>query len=154
MWCGDEEIVEDAALAARGYIGADTRAPPDVKTLEEVLQGFEGLGSTTFAGAFGAPAASSGQEVDSWAHALPPDFKRAGVEIYRNIRTSGSTSTRHWLERQFQGYRGGEQWQSLWATASTLDFGLGRCKTGAGQMVVLSTNEVVEIGQRHLSAFA
>eukprot|EP00959_Pyramimonas_sp_CCMP1952_P268564 5615435-Pyramimonas_sp.AAC.1 len=63
---------------------------------ETVLAGFETLGvSSRFDGSFGGPAAASGgAEVDAWAHALPPDFKRTGVEIYRNIRAAGSTSTR------------------------------------------------------------
>ena len=143
-----------AALVARGYLGQATVNPPDPKVLEPMLSGFEGAAlSDTFGGSFGGPATQGGLEVDTWAHALPPDFRRAGVEIYRNIRSAGSSSVRHWLERQFTGHRGGEVWQSLWNTASTIDFELGRCRSDHELMTVLSTSDMVELGLRHLSAF-
>ena len=99
-----------AALAARGYIGAGALSPPDVKMLKTVLTGVESADAGAgFDGSFCGPAASGGAEVGAWARALPPDFKRADVEIYRNIRSAGSARARHRLQRQFTGYRGGER---------------------------------------------
>eukprot|EP00959_Pyramimonas_sp_CCMP1952_P050735 1060108-Pyramimonas_sp.AAC.1 len=50
-----------AALAARGYAGAETRSAPDVESLKTVLAGFENMeSSNTFDGTFGAPASAAG----------------------------------------------------------------------------------------------
>ena len=59
----------------------------------------------------------------------------------------------HSLQQPYAGFRGGEQWQSLWNTASTLDFELSRCKDDQGLMITLSSNDIVELGLRHLFAY-
>ena len=56
---------------------------------------------------------------------LPPDFKRAGWEIYLNIRAAGSSSVRDWINQNFEGDRSGNVWIDLWTTATQIDFRLG-----------------------------
>ena len=90
--------------------------------------------------------------VDTWAHSLPPDFKRAGGEIYRNIRAAGSLSVRQWLQNQHQGSKRGAEWQHLWAMATTVDFAVGGVRSDQELSQKLNSHDQVELALRHLSA--
>ena len=141
-----------AALQAKGYVGADTAGAPDADSMRQLLRGFEStaaaaeLGGATNAGL----TASSG--VDAWAHGLPPDFRRAAGEIYRNIRSAGSTSVRNWLQSQHTGSKTTDTWQHLWSVATAIDFALGGITSDQELYQRLNTDDQLELHLRHLSA--
>ena len=84
---------------------------------------------------------------------LPPDYHRAGKEIYTSMRAEGTASARQWLKDNYQGYKGaGSQWVDLWSTASQVDFLLAKCKSDVEIAHALDTDDTLEIMLRHLGA--
>ena len=59
---------------------------------------------------------------------------------------------RNWLSQQRVGSKRGEEWQSLWATATAVDFALGECQGDEALYAKLNSDDQVELGLRHLSA--
>ncbi len=149
---GSLDAAVKAALQSRGYIGVRTIGAPDVPSIKAMLLQFEAMGNAPFAGGFTSSGLAAVSNVDSWAHSLPPDFKRAGGEIYRNIRAAGSTSVRHWLQMQHTGSKQGAEWQHLWAMASMVDFAVGPCQSDTELYTRLNSDDQLELSLRHLSA--
>jgi hypothetical protein len=149
---GTLDAAVKAGLQSRGYIGANTAGAPDVPTIEAMLLPCEAMGGAPFAGGFTSSGLAAVSNVDSWAHSLPPDFKRAAGEIYRNIRAAGSTSVRHWLQVQHTGSKHGAEWQHLWAMASMVDFAVGHCQSDTELYTRLISDDQLELSLRHLSA--
>lgn len=145
-------------LRAKGFVGSTSVAPPDVASLR---QGLEILsGRTSFAGAVvpgvNMAAASDwvGASGNVYSNGLPIDMRRAAPEIYRSIRGEGTASTRQWLKDNFTGYRGpgATQWTDLWSTATTIDMALAGCRSESEMLLLLNTDDRLEIGLRHLGA--
>ena len=66
------------------------------------------------AGASRAASAAVPAQTDvRWGVGLPADFQRAGAEIYRSMRTEGSTSVRDWLNQRYQASRTSPVWTDL-----------------------------------------
>ena len=61
---------------------------------------------------------SSPQRFAAWFEA----GHRAGAEIYRSIRSSGSGNVREWLNLQHGGQKNTVLWQDLWNLATLVDF--------------------------------
>ena len=143
-----------AALQAKGYVGAATTGAPDVASLRVVLQGLEASAASGLSlGAMvpgGGHAASS--SIDAWAHGLPPDFRRAAGEIYRNIRGAGVLSVRQWLTENHTGPKTSDAWQHLWAMATSIDFKIGGISSDQELYQLLNTDDNLELALRHLSA--
>ena len=141
-----------AALQARGYVGASTAGAPDLEATRQLLKGFEAAAAGGFSGGFTQGGLTSSSNVDAWAHSLPPDFRRAAGEIYRNIRSAGTTSVRQWLQEYHTGSKHGAEWQHLWAMATTVDFAVGGIASDMELYQRLNTDDQLELALRHLSA--
>ncbi len=148
-----------ALLAGHGYIGDATISPPK-DTFKKDLEAFRDTGAPLH-GAGGAipwaPAAMAAMQAPqqgvAWQHSLPPDMKRGAPEIYRSLRSAGSSSTRDWLNLNFKGSRQSDQWINLWNVATNVDYLLGRCASPAEEMRLLATNDFIEMGMRRLAAY-
>ena len=143
-----------AALQAKGYVGVATTGAPDVASLRVVFQGLEASAASGLSlGAMvpgGGHAESS--SIDAWAHGLPPDFRRAAGEIYRNIRGAGVLSVRQWLTENHTGPKTSDAWQHLWAMATSIDFKIGGISSDQELYQLLNTDDNLELALRHLSA--
>ena len=60
---------------------------------------------------------------------------------------------REWLQQQFTGARQSPQWTEFWAMAALVDFSLGRATDDRDLWRSLGTDDQVEVGLRHLSAY-
>ena len=156
-------------LSASGYAGRATRSLPP-ESLREDLGRLatapdpplgNGLGMTPaatrmpFAGG-GEQLGSStvlAQEAQEWNLALPPNMRRAGAEIYRSIRSAGTTSVRNWLTQEYQGPRSGGQWVDLWTMATQADFALAKAPDAETALVMLQSDDALELIFRRLAAF-
>ena len=160
QWQAGGGVIDQAVLAllsAHGYVGPHTQGAPRVAALVGALKGLEGASTATHGlGAF-QPAASSsvleGAAGERWNNSLPPDFQRAGGEIYRSIRHSGVASVREWLTQNFVGARTSQQFVDLWTAATAVDFRLSQGGSSAGIANILSEDDMVELNLRRLASY-
>ena len=118
------ELDMQRLLLGHGYLGRGTVAPPN-GPLRENLVSFKDTGGPQHgAGAASAlahmPFADNG--FDKWENRLAPDLKRAAPEIYRSLRSAGSSSVRDWLGQNYEGSRKSTEWTDLWNIATRSDF--------------------------------
>ena len=74
-----------------------------------------------------------------WNAQLPPTLRRAGFEIYQNMRAAGSLTIRDWLAVPFpQPDRGASLWRDLWTLATSLDSRLAEAAAKGGESQVIS----------------
>ncbi len=156
-------------LSASGYAGRASRSLPP-ESLREDLGRLatapdpplgNGLGRTPAAARapFGGGGEQLGastvlaQEAQEWNLALPPSMRRAGAEIYRSIRSAGTTSVRNWLTQEYQGPRSGGQWVDLWTMATQADFALARAPDAESALAMLQSDDALELIFRRLAAF-
>ena len=97
-------------LRSHGYTGGASQTMPRVDELKEALKRYElsgpaGGGSGGLSGTGGDLPQLTGES--SWHNQLPADFRRAGYDIYKNIRASGSASIRDWLNHNYTGDKAG-----------------------------------------------
>ena len=85
------------------------------------------------------------QEATGWNLTLPPDMRRAGLEIYRSIRAAGASSIREWISQEFRGPRQGALWCDLWHSATQVDFILARASSGPEVLEWLATDDTLDI---------
>ena len=140
-------------LMAQGYLGAATRTAPrdDLVAALKALEAPAPLQMGPLPG--GAVGSASVDSTSRWATQLPADYKRAGPEIYRNLRHQGAAGAREWLQQSFSGFRQGGEWQSLWDAACQVDFALGEAKTEEETFLLLGTSDLLEINLRSLAAY-
>jgi len=135
-------------MAGYGYVGDLTSTAPRVQELTEALSRLE---AQTMIQTYASPpegAIAAGK----WAVTLPPTLRRAGTEIYSNIRGEGVNSVREWFLSSWSGSRGNPEYNDLWLTASNIDYHLGKCKSDQEALVLIATEDVLESSLRHLSA--
>ena len=143
-------------LKAMGYIGVNTATAPPVDEMKRGLLTLEaddtagpGKGLPTLEpGQFDAPVA----DPSKWSASLPLDFRRAGTEIYRNLRHQGAGTVRDWINQQHTGSRSTTEWAGLWSMAVQVDYALAAAKDQEQLLHILGTNDLVEISLRHLAA--
>jgi len=70
------------------------------------------------------------------------------------MRATGALTIRDWLTANHADRRGREEWESLWMTATIIDFTLSDALNEMELCRALSTDDQVETGLRHLAAFA
>jgi len=133
-------------LSGFGYIGEPSSTAPRTQELTDALRRLEAQTS------FGAVSPSAGASSGKWAVSLPPDFRRAGMEIYRNIMGEGVNTIREWLMASWTGTRASTEYSDAWLTASNIDFRLGKCVDESAALVLISTDDTLETALRHLSA--
>ena len=150
-----------SGVATGGPISG-TVAMPRVQELKDTLnriasQSSAPQGSGAF---FAAPAptgslAGSAGTDSSWHGSLPPDFKRAGLDIYKNIRAGGSATIRDWLSHNFTGDKSGAVWIDLWTLATQLDYSIARAAPSGDAAVLrlLNTDDNTELALRRLSSY-
>ena len=144
-------------LQAKGYLGPQTVSPPDVPSLKRGLEELSFNTPQQFVPGIDLAAANNwqGASTNQFASGLPIDMKRAAPEIYRSIRMEGTSSVRQWVKDNYVGYKGpgAASWTDLWSTASSVDIALASC-TSENQMIeLLTTDDRLEVGLRHLGAF-
>ena len=146
-------------LAFHGYTGAaavnltSPAAPPRMPELQRELESLIATASPVHAAPVSAEWAFSGDGL--WDSALAPDFKRAGFEIYRSIRSAGSRTVREWLSANCAKARDTPLWLDLWTTATNIDFILTSAAQKQGEMGIrqaLAQNDILEIGLRRLAS--
>ena len=153
-----------ALLEGHGYIGAQTLSAPRGVELIAELEHLEGLGAPsqgTAAGRFQGldlPDHGTGQEdllnTERWHSQLPTDFARAAPDIYRSIRTGGSSSVQDWISSFFAADQKSTQtFQQKFEQAAQIDFKITTCRTHAELMALLSTDDFLEINLRSLAAW-
>jgi hypothetical protein len=153
-----------ALLEGHGYIGAQTTSAPRGNELIAELKHFEVLGAPsqgTAAGLFQGldlPDFETGQEdllnTERWHSKLPTDFARAAPDIYRSVRTGGSSSVRDWISSFFAAdQRSTQTFQQKFEQAAQIDFKIATCRTHAELMALLSTDDLLEINLRSLAAW-
>ena len=140
------------ALEAHGYGGGDpARAGvPDLATLKQTLATMGATVETT-------PVAQAPQLWSAgsrYAQDLPAEVRRAGPEIYRNLRKS-HVSARDWLKQYYPDSTTamGTQWVDLWGAAMAVDLRLqqsARAEGWAGVQETLATDDLVESHLRRL----
>ena len=143
-------------LKAMGYIGVNTATAPPVDEMKRGLLTLEaddtagpGKGLPTLEpGQFDAPVA----DPSKWSASLPLDFRRAGTEIYRNLRHQGAGTVRDWINQQHTGSRSTTEWAGLWSMAVQVDYALAAAKDQEQLLHILGTSDLVEISLRHLAA--
>ena len=155
-------------LRAYGYVGQATiTLPRDVEILAALdllttapapagplAAAAPASGSVQPAGILGNPQdGPAGPSSHRWAAALPPDYRRAAPEIFRNIRAAGCDSTRAWLQTMYTGSRASKEWIELWTMATSADFALATARDEEQLQIMLGTNDQVEMSLRHLSAY-
>ena len=89
----------------------------------------------------------------AWENRLPPDLKRGAPDIYRSLRSSGSSSVRDWLNLNYKGYRKGTEFMDLWNIAVAIDFRLGRCKSTQEETHALATDDWLDLHLRRSASF-
>ena len=153
-----------ALLEGHGYMGAQTISAPRSDELIAELKHFEVMGAPsqgTAAGLFQGldqPDLGTGQEdllnTERWHSKLPTDFARAAPDIYRSIRTGGSSSVRDWISSFFAAdQRSTQTFQQKFEQAAQIDFKIATCRTHAELMALLSTDDLLEINLRSLAAW-
>ncbi len=60
------------------------------------------------------------------------DFKRAGIEIYRSIRSRGHASIRDYVRDNFVGPRNSPELADLWTLAQQIDFAVAAAQRIGG----------------------
>ena len=99
---------------------------------------------------------AAGSDGLRWDEALPPDFKRAGSEVYRSLRSQGCASVRDWLLANFGGDKSSHVWKDLWTLAQQADFQIAAANGQggyAGVMQLLSSSDSLELALRRLASY-
>ena len=83
------------------------------------------------------------------ASQLPAELNRAAPEIYRTIRASGAASLRDWISDMFpHDQRSTQLFQSKFTEASLVGFKVARCRTHDQLMLLLATDDAIEVTMR------
>ena len=146
-------------LSGHGYIGAGSISAPRVDTLLAELERLksESVPPHGSAAAHLQPAYAAGSTLDAqmsrWDVRLPADMKRAGPEIYKNMRASGVANVREWIRQNYKGSESAPLWTDLWHAATAIDYRLGNERTPQGVQTLLATDEHLELLLRRLAAY-
>ena len=135
-----------ALLISHGYVGAATSHVPLTAVLLPALK--------ALAEAPSFEAQQLGVSGIRWNAALPPDFKRAGPEIYSKLRAQGAGNIREWLQMNFTGNKESSQFTDLWHAATTVDFRIAEAEAnGTPAMSFLHRDDGCEIALRRMGAY-
>ena len=147
------------ALIGAGYVGSATLGvPPD--SLESELATLAQSGGPPH-GAGGGLLAAGGDggslapsDVARWDQRLDPLVRRAAPEIYRNLRSAGSSSCRDWLIQQIpQERKRGTTWTDLWTLGAAVDYRLAQERGEQAITIALATDDILETQLRRLAAY-
>eukprot|EP00933_Yihiella_yeosuensis_P011689 TRINITY_DN119254_c0_g1_i1.p1 TRINITY_DN119254_c0_g1~~TRINITY_DN119254_c0_g1_i1.p1 ORF type:complete len:225 (-),score=19.05 TRINITY_DN119254_c0_g1_i1:615-1226(-) len=94
-----------------------------------------------------------GQEAMRWNTTLPADFQRAAPEIYKSMRSSGSSSVRDWMQTNYSHLQSSAQYTDLWTTAAQVDFKLAKAKSPSQLIHLLSSDDSTEVSLRRLASW-
>ena len=146
-------------LSGHGYIGAGSISAPRVDTLLAELERLksESVPPHGSAAAHLQPVFAAGSTLDAqmsrWDVRLPADMKRAGPEIYKNMRASGVANVREWIRQNYKGSESAPLWTDLWHAATAIDYRLGNERTPQGVQTLLATDDHLELLLRRLAAY-
>jgi hypothetical protein len=127
-----------------------TLTQPPVKELQAALTNLISNAFVTTTGDVIAPSADhGGVGTEQLQYQLPPDLRRAGLEIWTSIRAEGCNSLRQYLKDNRNYVR---DFEGLWPLAAAADFRLATLTTHEALIQALTTDDQLEIALRQISA--
>ncbi len=146
-------------LQANGYIGDKTITAPrsglETSLRQLSVTGGPAHGSGGFADHLNTITnAFYTDNTSNWTTQLPPDFHRAGCEIYRSMLEEGCKNTRSWVsDNTSDAEKKSSEWTDIWSHATGIDFEVGEGRPVHEVMQQIATSDKAEISLRRLASF-